>query len=103
MFGCCEMRETACPPGPGVVGGKGRTAVPPPPCYVLLHLFIVAIQVMTVVRDNGSLAPLADKNLSDSSGVDTAAVAARKSVDSGPSRTPSSLAFFDSSDTQSSI
>lgn len=60
------------------------------------YLFIVVMQVMTVVRDKGSLAPLADKNLSESSGVDAAAaaVAARKSVDSGPSRTPSSLAFF---------
>lgn len=60
----------------------------------LPHLFIVAMHVMTVVRDKGSLAPLSDKNLSDSCGVDAAAVAAKKSVDSGPSRTPSSLAFF---------
>lgn len=58
-----------------------------------MYLFIAAMHVMTVVRDKGSLAPLADKNLWDSSGVDAAAVAAKKSVDSGPSRTPSSLAY----------
>lgn len=62
-------------------------------CDFSSHLLIVAMQVMTVVRDRGSLAPLTDRNLSASSGAEAAAVAAKKSVDSGPSRTPSSLAF----------
>lgn len=57
------------------------------------YLFIVAMHVMTVVRDSGSVAPLAARNFSDTSGPDAAAVAAKKSVDRGPSRTPSSLAF----------
>lgn len=58
------------------------------------YLCIVAMHVMTVVRERGSLAPLADNKPSYSSGVDAAAAAAKKSVDSGPSRTPSSLAYF---------
>lgn len=53
-----------------------------------VHLFIVAVHVTTVMWDRGSLAPLLDRKVSGSS-------APKKSIDSGPSRSPSSLALFD--------
>ena len=57
------------------------------------HLFIVARQVMIVVRERGSLFPLVCRSFSAPSAVE---LAARKSTDRGPSRDPSSLALKNS-------